>query len=1009
MNLQPFDVENEELRASMVCVRRYAEAIMKAPAQPHYTDHSISHLDRILVLISDCLSKNYDCERLTDEEKYILFCAVMLHDIGMEDESAEPDAMSRRDSHQSMAADRIRNEWSTIGIREPYVNFVAKIAESHRGDFAGIPKEEVFGSARKVRTALLAMLMFLGDELDLSYERVSPEKWEYLDLSTVTKLHYFQHYYTQGIGVLEGGKLVLRFRYPPTRTEQYHELFGKAVTKKLLNSLTRIAVPLSDQYRFFISLDERDVGYAADPSLRLVPPDDYERMFEIAIGISNYSRIRGKNFDDMRGTSDPKKFYMGDVQWEDIVDGLDIEREQYSVIRAELGSLHLESCKSQKAVGLLIAGEAGSGKSTLLKRLALDLSRDRDLGDVELLWLPEDSSFHYVQLRQFFLSYQKPLIVFVDGTRIYDTVEGMRRQIPADGGAVPLVVVCASRLNEWESAGGKLLSFAVLKLVVLSQLVMAEMYRLLTALEKHDQLYELKQLSQRQRLEQLRRSNGYLLVAMLEATRGKRFTDIVLDEYNNLKSKHEEAAKAYQYICLFYKYGVLLPQSLLITLCDCAGRDDFEQMVLSHTKLVIVVHPDTRFGIKYRPRHQVIAANLIDNLTKDKGLRDELRTIAVVTRKIQSTIRQERFVLIEFIESTIKELQRAPSANYNERLADIAKFCEDNDQRIFLHQACACDEKDISYLVKWSSIYRQLRCKNLRIRVLRDLNRIEPHNSTTCWHLGRELLSTRVASEDPEKIAGLFAISFQAGNRHLDFLITFLEFCARTGLSEVIDNIMGGIGELRATTPEEDAIKRKIELLLEGFRINRDNTKLADEMGTLLANIRATEGLTASEQLYYIDTFETQDPKSGLDIVERYLSTVDVRPKSALLRAARFAARLPREAEKAIGYYRELYEKHIKPKPQKEDYEIVYEYGRLLARHRPPNKYVVFEVLRIAISLKENDLHPYIDLASAAMDYGEKKLAESTCKKGLSVAQRLGKFHDREAAILRDILGQIET
>ncbi len=76
------EISNPELVAIVQVVHARVEKFLKYPLHIHYTDHSIEHSIRILEVISNMLDETSVC--LSDVEKYILVCAALLHDIGMQ-------------------------------------------------------------------------------------------------------------------------------------------------------------------------------------------------------------------------------------------------------------------------------------------------------------------------------------------------------------------------------------------------------------------------------------------------------------------------------------------------------------------------------------------------------------------------------------------------------------------------------------------------------------------------------------------------------------------------------------------------------------------------------------------------------------------------------------------------------------------------------------------------------------------------------------------------------------
>jgi hypothetical protein len=131
-----------------------------------------------------------------------------------------------------------------------------------------------------------------------------------------------------------------------------------------------------------------------------------------------------------------------------------------------------------------------------------------------------------------------------------------------------------TRSNEWRSSGGDRLQFNYSNRITLSTLTDPEIKSLIQKLDENQQLHTLAPLSPAERFSSFKyRAGGQLLVAMLEATRGKGFSEIILDEYRQLAKSHAHAAIAYEYVCLFFQYDVLIPRGLLVLLTHCSDED----------------------------------------------------------------------------------------------------------------------------------------------------------------------------------------------------------------------------------------------------------------------------------------------------------------------------------------------------------------------------------------------------------------------------------------------------
>src|SRR5262249_3554918 len=117
-----------------------------------------------------------------------------------------------------------------------------------------------------------------------------------------------------------------------------------------------------------------------------------------------------------------------------------------------------------------------------------------------------------------------------------------------------LTIIMAERFNEWNISCSNLLPFLTQQ-HELGYLSHAEINSLLTLLEKHKALGTLSNGSKETQLEAFaERAGRQLLVALHEATLGRRFEDIIEDEYHSIFPV--EAQQIYLTICTLNRLNV---------------------------------------------------------------------------------------------------------------------------------------------------------------------------------------------------------------------------------------------------------------------------------------------------------------------------------------------------------------------------------------------------------------------------------------------------------------------
>jgi GTPase SAR1 family protein len=765
---------------------------------------------------------------------------------------------------------------------------------------------------------------------------------------------------------------------------------------------------LQNKYGVFVALPKKNITHCIDSTLESIHPTLFEEIFSTSMGLSNFTLLQRQNFRQYVGDINAELFYKGNVRWADIVNDLDIRRAQYDEILSAMKEVYSKSIADQTITCLLICGEAGSGKTTSLMRLAYDSLSNQDLDSAQLLMLAPGAPFDFSQIQGLHNSSISPVIVFVDGFSIQSIVDSFREYLAKSAPInLPLVLVVASRMNEWQNAGGNTVKFSKQINVQLKTLTDSEITQLLEKLDHHNQLYELTPLDQVGRFNKLKdKSSGQLLVAMLEATRGKRFHEIVLDEYQKVREDYPEAARAYELVSLFYFYDVLMPQELLITLVACCDYEDFESRVLQHTYLIIVKHEVTQYGIQYRPRHKEIARILIDSLPDYEFGEKRLRQSSVVLRTLEAADRKQRYVILNFLNNYATSIIKTVSkSDYDFRLNEIRHFLGRNMPKINRMQDQASGGKFVSELVQWSRLFKFLRMQSELISILRRILSLEPFDRMTNYRLAQALQRTREGKDHPEIVADAYKNSFIGGNRRTMFIYEYLSYCLKYGLLNHFDSIMGSVRDFVSFSSEEEDIRDKLIALLNGYRIRKDQAELANRFTSIVAHVEATKDLSAEDEIEYIDKVEVQDIRTTLNDLETHLITISpTRPKGILLRIAHLGSRIPGEEDKAIAFYKEYYDLYVKQNPQKEQHMAVFEYVTFAAKRRLQTKAMNYSLFKLCITLNPVYLNTYFEFCDYAHDCGDDQVAAEYGNQGLKIASQTDRFNSIEARQIRHLL-----
>ncbi len=223
-NLNLNNKEYEDI-VSMVYFR--ASEILNNPLHIHFTDHSINHAERMLNIIDKLLEVP---QILTDEEKLILICAVLLHDIGMQ-ATNEINSMTFpltneqlnyiREHHHEFSEKIIKDSISFkssskfyLGLdsNSVFVDDIATVAKYHRKLDINSLQDDVIGNVT-IRLKLLSALIRLADCLDIDFRRVKIDKLKILDIPVDSEFFWFSHHYVKGMKI-ENRAIELVFRFP---------------------------------------------------------------------------------------------------------------------------------------------------------------------------------------------------------------------------------------------------------------------------------------------------------------------------------------------------------------------------------------------------------------------------------------------------------------------------------------------------------------------------------------------------------------------------------------------------------------------------------------------------------------------------------------------------------------------------------------------------------------------------------------------------------------------------
>ena len=240
-----FKIADPDLNAVVDIVYSRAKEILNTPSHLHYTDHSIDHSERIIEIVNQLIVNI----SLKEAEKFILVCAILLHDIGMQTPKYanvtsfplnENELEKIREKHHEFSEEMILESlvlqsdnryYLGLDSKTEYVEDIATIAKFHRKLDITQLQDDVIGSV-PIRLKLLAALIRLGDCLDMDFRRVKIDRLNVFSIPLKSKFFWYSHHYVKGI-TLDSLKISLTVAFP----ESYRS--NQTITNKITEHIKK--------------------------------------------------------------------------------------------------------------------------------------------------------------------------------------------------------------------------------------------------------------------------------------------------------------------------------------------------------------------------------------------------------------------------------------------------------------------------------------------------------------------------------------------------------------------------------------------------------------------------------------------------------------------------------------------------------------------------------------------------------------------------------------------------
>lgn len=313
--------------------------------------------------------------------------------------------------------------------------------------------------------------------------------------------------------------------------------------------------------------------------------------------------------------------------WADIQSGRAVEREHDAEVWAQIERLR----NSSSSGGIvLISGISGSGKSTALMKAALRLSASGQ----EVGWADPEEDFSPRDIRSFARQQQKPYALAIDDADVYGShlTPLLREIVSGEGPALVLIGIRSGRVDR--VINDAILDDSMLVESTVPLLTDGDIHKLIDVLVRENRPGRLRGLSRDAQAALFREQSGReLLVAMIQATSGKKFSDKVIEEFLELSP---EQARIYGLVAVStsFRFG-MSSQDILIALADetNASLNSLETLV---SRKLLRRGSDSSVFL----RHRVIAEVIRDYLQTNGYLSAILEGLAAVAASRSVELRQ---------------------------------------------------------------------------------------------------------------------------------------------------------------------------------------------------------------------------------------------------------------------------------------------------------------------------------------------------------------------------------
>jgi hypothetical protein len=269
-----------------------------------------------------------------------------------------------------------------------------------------------------------------------------------------------------------------------------------------------------------------------------------------------------------------------------------------------------EAAAGRKVPVFLFTGAGGSGKSVVMERLGLDLTK-LEKPNVVVLRLPKESVLDAKDLQHDYFktvkdAKAKVVALFIDEASHH--ASGIKALLElANPGRFQLCCFLADQPNKCAPLNANV---SGAQEYALGKLTDKEIHELLARLEKTNNLGVLKDKSASERFEFFKTfADKQLLVALREATTGKRFDTIIQEEWERIPA--ESGKRLYEFCALLHSFGqeFYLPEEAARRLLKCNNDQPAWRQARDSCREILQSSHVRALGMTsaWRTRHSIVA------------------------------------------------------------------------------------------------------------------------------------------------------------------------------------------------------------------------------------------------------------------------------------------------------------------------------------------------------------------------------------------------------------------